>query len=206
MAFFDTKLTGDLLQRMNDHNRVEKFLTTQMLSVFFSTLNFIVFGCVLCAYSLKIGLIFLAGSIAYGGWIATFLKKRKVLDYQLFEKQAVNSSKTYQFITAMQEIKLQDCEQRRRWEWENVQADVFEVNMKILKLQQAQEAGSIIINEVKNIVITVIAATAVIKGDMTLGMMLAVQYDHRPTECAGGTTDDLALLTAGCENQPGAHQ
>ena len=76
----------------------------------------------------------------------------------------------------MQEIKLQDCEQRRRWEWENVQADVFEVNMKILKLQQAQEAGSIIINEVKNIVITVIAATAVIKGDMTLGMMLAVQY------------------------------
>lgn len=176
MAFFDTKLTGDLLQRMNDHNRVEKFLTTQMLSVFFSTLNFIVFGCVLCAYSLKIGLIFLAGSIAYGGWIATFLKKRKVLDYQLFEKQAVNSSKTYQFITAMQEIKLQDCEQRRRWEWENVQADVFEVNMKILKLQQAQEAGSIIINEVKNIVITVIAATAVIKGDMTLGMMLAVQY------------------------------
>ena len=176
MAFFDTKLTGDLLQRMNDHNRVEKFLTTQMLSVVFSSLSFIVFGCVLCSYNLMIFLIFLIGSTVYGIWIATFLKKRKQLDYRLFEKQAVNNSKTYQFITAMQEIKLQDCEQRRRWEWEDVQADVFDVNMKILKLQQTQEAGSILINEMKNIVITVIAATAVVHGEMTLGMMLAVQY------------------------------
>lgn len=176
MFFFDTKLMGDLMQRMNDHNRVEKFLTTQMLNVTFSLLSFIVFGCVLLGYNIFIFLIFLTGSILYGIWIAIFLKKRKLLDYELFEKQAMNNNKTYQFITSMQEIKLQNCEQRRRWEWEDVQADLFQVNMKSLKLQQTQEAGSIFINEVKNIIITVLAATAVIHGQMTLGMMLAVQY------------------------------
>lgn len=176
MSFFDTKLMGDLMQRMNDHNRVEKFLTTQMLNVTFSLLSFIVFGCVLLGYNIFIFLIFLTRSILYGIWIAIFLKKRKLLDYELFEKQAMNNNKTYQFITSMQEIKLQNCEQRRRWEWEDVQADLFQVNMKSLKLQQTQEAGSIFINEVKNIIITVLAATAVIHGQMTLGMMLAVQY------------------------------
>ena len=105
-----------------------------------------------------------------------FLKRRKVLDYELFEQQAINNNKTYEFITSMQEIKLQDCEQRRRWEWEDTQADLFGVQMKSLKLQQTQEAGSIFINEVKNIIITVVAAAAVIHGQMTLGMMLAVQY------------------------------
>lgn len=176
MSFFDTKLMGDLMQRMNDHSRVEKFLTTQMLNVTFSLLSFIVFGCVLFCYNIFIFFIFLAGSILYGVWIAIFLKRRKLLDYELFEKQATNNNKTYQFITSMQEIKLQNCEQRRRWEWEDVQADLFQVNMKSLKLQQTQEAGSIFINETKNIIITVLAATAVIQGQMTLGMMLAVQY------------------------------
>jgi ABC transporter, ATP-binding protein len=147
-----------------------------MLNVTFSLLSFIVFGCVLLGYNIFIFLIFLTGSILYGIWIAIFLKKRKLLDYELFEKQAMNNNKTYQFITSMQEIKLQNCEQRRRWEWEDVQADLFQVNMKSLKLQQTQEAGSIFINEVKNIIITVLAATAVIHGQMTLGMMLAVQY------------------------------
>ena len=105
-----------------------------------------------------------------------FLRRRKVLDYELFEQQAINNNKTYEFLTSMQEIKLQDCEQRRRWEWEDTQADLFGVQMKSLKLQQTQEAGSILINEMKNIVITVVAAAAVIHGQMTLGMMLAVQY------------------------------
>jgi ATP-binding cassette, subfamily B, bacterial len=176
MSFFDTKLMGDLMQRMGDHNRVEDFLTTQTLSVLFSLFSFVVFGCVLLAYNLMIFVIFMLGSILYGGWIAVFLHKRKILDYQLFEKQAINQNKTYQFITTMQEIKLQNCEQRRRWEWEDVQADVFAVQMKNLKLQQTQEAGSIFINEIKNIVITVLAAASVIHGQMTLGMMLAVQY------------------------------
>lgn len=176
MSFFDTKLMGDLLQRINDHKRVEQFLTTQMLSVIFSLLSFVIFGIVLYCYNILIFGVFLAGSLLYGGWIAIFLHRRQILDYELFEKEAVNNNKTYQFITSMQEIKLQDCEQRRRWEWEDVQADLFDVQMKSLKLQQSQEAGSIFINEVKNIVITVVAATAVIQGNMTLGMMLAVQY------------------------------
>lgn len=176
MSFFDTKLMGDLLQRMNDHSRVQSFLTNQTLSVMFTTLSFLIFGIILAYYNLSIFAVFLAGSALYGIWIATFLRRRKVLDYELFEKQAINQNKTYQFITSMQEIKLQDCERRRRWEWEDVQADLFGVQMKSLKLQQTQEAGSIFINEVKNIVITVLAATAVIHGQMTLGMMLAVQY------------------------------
>lgn len=176
MSFFDTKLTGDLLQRMNDHARVNSFLTGQTLSVMFSMLSLVVFGIVLLTYNVVIFIIFAAGSALYALWIAMFLKRRKVLDYELFEQQAINSNKTYEFITSMQEIKLQDCRQRRRWEWEDTQADLFGVQMKSLKLQQTQEAGSIFINELKNIIITVVSATAVINGELTLGMMLAVQY------------------------------
>lgn len=176
MSFFDTKLTGDLLQRMNDHQRVEQFLTTQTLNVTFSLLNFVVFGAVLLVYNGTVFLIFLTGSLCYAGWMALFLQRRKQIDYLYFEQQAKNNNRTYQFITAMQEIKLQGCEKRRRWEWEDVQAELFDTNMKSLKLQQTQQAGSIFINELKNMVITVVAATAVIHGELTLGMMLAVQY------------------------------
>lgn len=176
MSFFDTKLMGDLMQRMNDHSRVNNFLTQQTLNITFAMLTFVVFSVVLFFYNKLVFAIFLLGSILYGGWMTLFLKRRKVLDYELFEQQAINNNKTYEFITSMQEIKLQDCEQRRRWEWEDTQADLFGVQMKSLKLQQTQEAGSIFINEVKNIIITVVAATAVIHGQMTLGMMLAVQY------------------------------
>lgn len=176
MSFFDTKLMGDLMQRIADHSRIQSFLTNQVLSVVFTFLSFIVFGLVLLIYNPLIFGVFITGSVIYGMWIATFLRRRKVIDYELFEQQARNQNKVYQFVTSMQEIKLQDCEQRRRWEWEDTQADLFEVQMKSLRLQQTQEAGSIFINEVKNIVITVIAATAVINGHMTLGAMLAVQY------------------------------
>ena len=176
MSFFDTKLMGDLLQRMNDHSRIEKFLTNQVLNVMFSLLSFLIFGIVLFIYNKLIFSVFLIGSVVYAGWMLIFLSKRKVIDYEMFEKQAINNNYTYQFITSMQEIKLQDCEKRRRWEWEDIQTDLFQVQMKSMKLQQAQEAGSIFINEVKNIVITVLSATAVIYGEMTLGMMLAVQY------------------------------
>lgn len=176
MAFFETKLMGDLLQRIEDHSRVQNFLTGQILNVVFTFLSFIIFGVVLFIYNKIIFGVFIVGSIIYGLWISSFLQRRKVLDYEIFEQQAMNQNKTYQFITAMQEIKLQDCEQRRRWEWEDTQADLFGVQMKSLKLQQTQEAGSIFINEVKNILITVLAATAVINGQITLGTMLAIQY------------------------------
>ena len=176
MSFFDTKLTGDIMQRMTDHRRIESFLTGQTLSILFSIINFIIFGIVLLCYNTSIFAVFALCSLIYAVWIILFLRKRKQLDYLYFEKQAANNNKTLQFIIGMQEIKLQDCEQRRRWEWEDAQADLFDANMKSLKLQQTQEAGSIFINETKNIIITVLAATAVINNEMTLGMMLAVQY------------------------------
>ena len=149
MSFFDTKLMGDLLQRINDHSRIQTFLTNQVLGVIFTFMSFTIFGIVLLIYNNLIFIIFMAGSVIYGLWITIFLNKRKILDYELFEQQANNQNKTYQFITSMQEIKLQDCEKRRRWEWEDTQADLFCVQMKSLKLQQTQEAGCIFINEVK---------------------------------------------------------
>jgi len=176
MNFFDTKLMGDLLQRIDDHRRVERFLTAQSLSVLFIIVNFIVFGIILWIYSFKIFIIFLIGSTIYTTWILLFLKKRRQLDYKFFEQRSISQSKTYQLINGMQEIKLQNCEQRKRWEWEDVQADLFMVNISSLKLEQYQELGNVFINETKNILVTIIAATSVIHGELTLGMMLAVQY------------------------------
>ena len=176
MSFFDTKLMGDLMQRMNDHGRVNNFLTQNVLNIVFSLLTLIVFSVVLVIYDKFVFLVFLIGSMLYGGWIALFLKRRKVIDYELFEQQAINNNRTYEFITSMQEIKLQDCEQRKRQEWEHIQKDLFKIQQKSLRLQQQEEAGGIFINELKNIAITVMSAAAVIEGNMTLGMMLAVQY------------------------------
>lgn len=176
MSYFDAKLMGDLMQRVSDHGRIQSFLTNQILSVIFTLLTFIVFGIVLFIYNHWVFGIFLTGSLLYSFWIALFLRKRKVLDYELFEKEAINQSRTYQFLTSIQEIKLQNCEQRRRWEWEDTQADLFGIQMKVLKLQQTQEVGSLLINELKNILITALSATAVINGSITLGGMLAIQY------------------------------
>ena len=176
MSFFDTKLLGDLMQRMSDHNRVQAFLTNQTIGAMFTLFSFLVFGIVLFIYNKLIFCVFLLGSLLYGGWMAKFLSQRKVLDYEIFETQSINQNKTYEFITSMQEIKLQGCEKRRRVDWENTQTDLFFTQLKALKLQQAQEAGCIFINEVKNIIITVLSATAVINGNMTLGSMLAIQY------------------------------
>ena len=176
MKFFDTKLMGDLLQRIEDHHRVEQFLTSSSLSLLFSFFTFLIFGIVLASYNLYILGVFLLGTALYASWIIIFLKKRRQLDYKYFEQVGKNRNVTYQLIEGMQEIKLQGCEQRKRWEWEDVQADLFKVNLQSLNLQQVQQAGSITINEVKNILITVLAATAVIQGNMSLGMMLAVQY------------------------------
>ena len=176
MSFFDVKLMGDLMQRMNDHSRVNSFLTNQTLGIAFSVLTFVIFSAVLLWYDRLVFALFMIGSIVYGAWMSLFLKRRKILDYELFEQQAINNNKTYEFITSMQEIKLQNCALRRRWDWEDTQAVLFNVQLKSFKLQQTQEGGSVLINEVKNIVITIVAATAVIHGNMTLGMMLAVQY------------------------------
>ena len=176
MNFFDTKQMGDLLQRIEDHRRVEQFLTSSSLNLLFSFFTLLIFGVVLIVYNSSIFLIFLFGTLFYAIWIISFLKKRKQLDYRYFEQAGKNRNVTYQLIAGMQEIKLQGCEQRKRWEWEDVQADLFKVNLQSLNLQQIQEVGSVAINEIKNILITVLSATSVIHGNMTLGMILAVQY------------------------------
>ena len=176
MSFFECRTIGDLHQRMNDHSRIQSFLTNQCLNSIFSISTFVIFTVILIFYGKQIAVIFMMGTIVYGFWIAIFLNKRKKIDYELFDVQASNQSKTYQFLSSIQEIKLQDCRQRRRWEWEDIQADLFEIQQKALKLQQTQEAGSIFINELKNIFITIISAMDVISGNLTLGGMMAIQY------------------------------
>ncbi|MDX2304586.1 MAG: peptidase domain-containing ABC transporter [Microscillaceae bacterium] len=176
MGFFDSKKTGDLLQRIGDHQRIQAFLSTSTLSVLFSFFNLIVFGIVLILYSWQIWLIFMLGSMLYVAWILFFLRQRRTLDYKRFQQLAGNQSTLIQIISGMQEIKLHNSEQPRRWEWERIQAKIFKVNIQNLWLEQAQEAGSLVLNEGKNILITFVAARAVIEGEMTLGMMLAIQY------------------------------
>jgi len=176
IGFFDTKMIGDLLQRIGDHRRIERFLTSQSLNVVFSVFNVIIFSIVLVIYKWSIFLVFLFGSGLYILWVFLFLKKRRELDFKQFVQLADNQSKLIQLINGMQEIKLNNYERQKRWEWERIQARLFKVNIKSLSLQQYQQAGSVFINETKNIVITVLAATAVVNGSMTLGMMLAIQY------------------------------
>ncbi len=176
MRFFDTRQMGDLMQRMADHTRVQKFLTGQIWGTMFSLVSFIVLVFLLLTYDAIIFTVFLGGSIMYIGWILIFLNRRRMIDYELFEQQAVNNNRTYQFLSSLIEIKLQNCEDRRRWEWEDAQAELFETQTRALRLQQVQEAGSIFINETKNIFITVIAAYAVIEGNISFGVMMAIQY------------------------------
>ena len=176
IGFFDTKMIGDIMQRIGDHSRIEAFLTSTTLNTLFSFVNLVVFSIVLALYSLKLFLVFLVASILYVLWITIFLKKRKELDYKRFAQASAEQSNLYQLITGMQEIKLNNCEKQKRWEWENIQAKLFRVSIKGLALSQYQQSGAFFINETKNILISFVSAAAVIKGDMTLGMMTAVQY------------------------------
>ncbi|MFA0962289.1 peptidase domain-containing ABC transporter [Roseivirga sp. BDSF3-8] len=176
IAFFDTKMIGDLLQRIGDHKRIENFLTSSTLNILFSFVNLIIFGAVLAYYDLTIFAIFLIGSALYVAWVLIFMKKRRELDFKLFDQMSRNQSNLIQLINGMQEIKLHNCEKQKRWEWERIQASLFKVNVKSLALNQYQQAGSSFLNEVKNIFISFVAAKAVIDGDITLGMMLAIQY------------------------------
>jgi ATP-binding cassette, subfamily B, bacterial len=176
MKFFDTKLTGDLMQRIGDHRRIETFLTGTTLNILFSLVNLVIFGLVLLYYHLLIFAVFLAGSLVYGLWVYIFLRRRAELDHKRFAQMSAHQSNLIQLIQGMQEIKLQNCEQQKRWEWEAIQARLFRIGIKGLALRQYQQSGAIVLNEIKNILITIIAAKAVVDGTMTLGMMLAVQY------------------------------
>ena len=176
IAYFDTKMTGDILQRINDHNRIEKLLTGTSLSVLFSMFNLLVFGGVLGYYNIKIFLVFLVGSVIYFAWVMIFLKRRKDLDYKRFSQVSEEQSKVIELINGMQEIKLHNAEKQKRWSWEFIQARLFKIEIKNLSLQQTQNIGAQFINEMKNIFITFLSASLVISGDLTLGMMLSISY------------------------------
>ncbi|HKR07274.1 MAG TPA: peptidase domain-containing ABC transporter [Bacteroidia bacterium] len=176
IAFFDVKMTGDLIYRIYDHQRIERLLTNTSLSVLFSFFNLIIFGAVLAWYSFNIFLIFLTGSIIYFAWITVFLTRRKELDYKKFRIQSDEQSKVIELINGMQEIKLHNAEKQKRWSWEFLQARLFKREIQSLKLEQIQTSGSGFINELKNILITVVCAKLVIEGKITLGMMLSVSY------------------------------
>jgi ATP-binding cassette subfamily B protein len=176
IAFFDSKMTGDIMQRINDHQRIERLLTTSSLNVLFSMFNLVIFGGVLAWYSVQIFAIFLIGSLLYFVWIMLFLKKRKDLDYKRFTQMSGEQSKVMELINGMQEIKLFNAELQKRWSWEHIQARLFRVEVKSLALTQTQSIGSNFINEIKNILITIFSAKLVIDGQITLGMMLSISY------------------------------
>ncbi len=176
VSFFDSKHTGDILQRMNDHSRIESFLTGSSLNTLFSLVNLLVFSVVLAIFNVYIFAVFLIASILYSAWVILFLKKRRQLDYKRFEVAAKEQSATIQMVQGMQEIKLNGVEKPMRWNWERLQAKLFKLSMKGLSINQWQQSGAFFINEGKNIFITFLSAKAVIDGEMTLGSMLAVQY------------------------------
>jgi len=176
MSFFDTKMTGDIMQRMNDQRNIQSFLTGSTLSTVFSMFNLAVFSVVLAYYNIGVFFVFAVSSALYIGWIVLFLKRRRALNYKSFEVSAKNQSSIVQLIGGMQEIKLNNCEQQKRWEWEHIQARLFKFNVKNLALSQYQQGGATFINEGKNILITFLSAQAVINGPLTLGQMVAIQY------------------------------
>lgn len=174
ISFFDVKMTGDIMQRINDHQRIERLLTNSSLNVLFSMFNIVIMGGVLAYYNLKIFGVFALGSLLYFFWITLFLKQREKLDYKRFQEISQEQSKVMELINGMQEIKLHNAEKQKRWGWEYIQARLFKVSIMGLKLEQWQGMGSNFINELKNIVIVFLSAKLVIDGQLTLGMMMAI--------------------------------
>ncbi|WP_289007559.1 peptidase domain-containing ABC transporter [uncultured Parabacteroides sp.] len=176
LHFFDTKMVGDIMQRIGDHNRIESFMTGSSISTLFSFVNFIVFGFVLAYYDLSILGLFLLGNGLYVAWILAFMKYRRELDIKRFAQAAGEQSNLFQLVTGMQEIKLNNCETEKRWEWERIQVKLFKISIKGLALGQYQQLGSVFFNQTTNILISFLAARAVVSGEMTLGMMMSLTY------------------------------
>lgn len=190
ISFFDVRLTGDIMQRINDHHRIERIMTTSSLNVLFSIINMIIMGGVLAYYNLQIFVVFFVGSFLYFLWVILFLKKREKLDYKRFSAVSQEQSKVIELINGMQEIKLHNAERQKRWGWEHLQARLFNVSMKGLVLEQTQSIGSNFINELKNIIIIFLSAKLVIDGKITLGMMLAI------SSIVGGLNGPVSQLIA----------
>lgn len=176
IGFFDSKHTGDIIQRTQDQRRIQSFLSSSTLNILFSIINIVIFGAVLAYYNWLIFIVFLLGSILYVAWTLIFMKRRAELDFRRFDEASGNQSSLIQLVNGMQEIKLNGSERRRRWEWEQIQVRLFRISIKGLALAQGQNNGARFINELKNVAITFIAAKAVIDGNLSLGMMLSVQY------------------------------
>lgn len=176
IAFFDSKMVGDIMQRIGDYNRIQTFLTGSLLSMVIAVVSFVVYGLIMAGYNATIFIVFLIGASLYVFWVLLFMKRRRKLDYMRFQQASANQSNIVQLIGGMQEIKLNNCEKQKRWEWESIQAKLFKVGVKSLTLGQVQEIGSTFIDQTKNILMSFIAAKSVIDGGMTLGMMMALQY------------------------------
>ena len=174
ISFFDVKMNGDIMQRINDHHRIEKIITSSSLNILFSIINLIIMGSVLAFYSFEIFLIYFSGSFVFFIWILLFLKQREKLDYKLFSEFSQEQSKVIELINGMQEIKLHNAEKQKRWSWEFIQARLFKISMKGLVLEQIQTIGSSTINQFINILIIFISAKLVLDGQITFGMMLAI--------------------------------
>ena len=176
LHFFDTKMVGDIIQRIGDHDRIKNFLTGSSISTLFSFVSFFIFAIVLAYYNLVVLGIFLLGNSLYIAWILAFMKYRRELDIRRFAQAAGEQSNLVQMVTAMQEIKLNNCETQKRWQWERIQVKLFKISVKGLALGQVQQVGSVFFNQTTNIIISFIAAKAVVEGEMTLGMMMSLTY------------------------------
>lgn len=176
LRFFDTKMIGDIMQRIGDHNRIEAFLTGSSIGTLFSFVNFFIFGAILAYYHWKILLIFCIGNSLYLAWVLSFMKYRRELDIKRFAQAAGEQSSLIQLISSMQEIKLNNSEKQKRWQWERIQVKLFKISVKGLMLGQTQQVGSIFFNQTTNILISFLAAKAVVNGEMTLGMMMSMTY------------------------------
>ncbi|RZL38348.1 MAG: peptidase domain-containing ABC transporter, partial [Pedobacter sp.] len=176
ISFFDTRMTGDIMQRINDHHRIEQLLTSSSLDTLFSMVNLIIFSIVLLVYDYRLFVVYLLGAILYVAWITFFLKKRKELDYKMFSQVSQEQSVVIELINGMQEIKMHNAEKQKRWGWEFLQVKLFKIRIKALSLEQWQSVGGGFINQIKDILVSFLAAKLVLDGNLTLGMMLSVQY------------------------------
>ena len=210
LSYFDTKLTGDIQQRLQDQHKIEGFLTGSSLSVLFSIINLAIFSVVLLIYSVPVFAIFAVGSIIYFFWVRLFLSRRRDLNYKRFAVASKENTATMQLIHGMQEIKLNNAEKFFRWDWEHIQAQLFKLNFSGLSLSQYQQAGALFINEGKNILITFFVAKLVLDGQLTLGAMLAIQYMigqlNSPVEQLIGFTQNVQDAKIALERLNEIHQ
>jgi ATP-binding cassette subfamily B protein len=176
VSYFDTRNTGEHLQRITDHTRIQNFVSSSTLNMIFSMITFIIFNCILAYYNLKIFTVFIVGATLYVGWTFFFLKKRAELDYKRFDEASQSQNSLIQIINGVKEIKINNSQRKNRWKWEYNQISLFKTSLSTLKLAQYQSIGATFINEIKNIVITFLAAKAVVDGNLTLGMMISTQY------------------------------